>query len=66
MRHRTRIRAAAGAGTRPGPDEVLASFVAPYGLYLHVPFCKSICPYCPYNKVLVPRRRGAALLRCAS
>ncbi|MBC9785212.1 radical SAM protein [Heliobacterium chlorum] len=21
------------------------------GLYLHVPFCKSLCPYCPYNKI---------------
>ncbi|OFY64000.1 MAG: hypothetical protein A2V64_12375 [Bacteroidetes bacterium RBG_13_43_22] len=20
------------------------------GLYLHIPFCTSICPYCPYNK----------------
>ncbi|MBD3189217.1 MAG: radical SAM protein [Candidatus Heimdallarchaeota archaeon] len=23
----------------------------PLGLYLHVPFCKTICDYCPYNKV---------------
>ena len=22
------------------------------GLYLHVPFCEYICPFCPYNKVL--------------
>lgn len=22
------------------------------GLYLHIPFCRQICPYCPYNKQL--------------
>ena len=21
------------------------------GLYIHIPFCKNTCPYCPYNKV---------------
>jgi oxygen-independent coproporphyrinogen-3 oxidase len=28
------------------------SFKGQRGLYLHVPFCTSICPFCPYNKVL--------------
>lgn len=23
-----------------------------FGLYLHIPFCLSLCPYCPYNKIL--------------
>ncbi len=22
------------------------------GLYIHIPFCKNSCPYCPYNKIL--------------
>ncbi len=35
----------------PRPDVVLAGFPEPPGLYLHVPFCTSICPFCPYNKV---------------
>ncbi|MGB2800216.1 MAG: coproporphyrinogen-III oxidase family protein [Dehalococcoidia bacterium] len=21
------------------------------GLYIHIPFCKNTCPYCPYNKI---------------
>jgi len=28
------------------------SQVEELGLYLHVPFCRQICPYCPYNKEL--------------
>ncbi len=24
--------------------------IAEFGLYLHIPFCRQICPYCPYNK----------------
>jgi oxygen-independent coproporphyrinogen-3 oxidase len=30
----------------PWPDHLTSP-----GLYLHVPFCKSLCPYCPYNRV---------------
>lgn len=36
------------------------------GLYLHIPFCRQICPYCPYNKELfdatLARRYTAAVL----
>jgi oxygen-independent coproporphyrinogen-3 oxidase len=24
--------------------------VGELGIYLHIPFCRQICPYCPYNK----------------
>jgi oxygen-independent coproporphyrinogen III oxidase len=37
------------------------------GLYLHIPFCRQICPYCPYNKELyhpaVAERYTEAVLR---
>lgn len=28
------------------------------GLYIHIPFCKSICPYCPYNKVVYEKEKA--------
>jgi coproporphyrinogen III oxidase-like Fe-S oxidoreductase len=34
------------------PDEVLRRCDGDVGAYVHVPFCSSICPFCPYNKVL--------------
>jgi coproporphyrinogen III oxidase-like Fe-S oxidoreductase len=43
---------------RPSPQEVGAAFDRAPGLYLHVPFCRSICPFCPYNKV--PYHSGEA------
>jgi oxygen-independent coproporphyrinogen-3 oxidase len=37
------------------------------GLYLHIPFCRQVCPYCPYNKELfraaVAERYTNAVLR---
>jgi oxygen-independent coproporphyrinogen-3 oxidase len=51
----------------PPPAEILADLRSPIGLYVHVPFCASICPFCPYNKVLhhepVVRRYFDALNR---
>jgi coproporphyrinogen III oxidase-like Fe-S oxidoreductase len=29
------------------------------GLYLHIPFCKNLCPYCPYNRVQYEERAFA-------
>uniref|UniRef100_A0A7C4UFT1 Coproporphyrinogen III oxidase family protein n=1 Tax=candidate division WOR-3 bacterium TaxID=2052148 RepID=A0A7C4UFT1_UNCW3 len=23
-----------------------------FGIYIHIPFCKNYCPYCPYNKIM--------------
>lgn len=40
-------------GPAATPEDVVSSFTGSFGLYVHVPFCRSICPFCPYNKVLV-------------
>lgn len=34
------------------PKQVINSFPAAPGAYLHIPFCQSLCPFCPYNKVI--------------
>ena len=26
------------------------------GLYIHIPFCKKICNFCPYNKILYDKK----------
>lgn len=36
-------------------SRIIDAFPAPPGLYLHVPFCSAICPFCPYNKVIYDR-----------
>lgn len=33
-------------------SQIVASFLVPPGLYIHVPFCESVCPFCPYNKII--------------
>ena len=70
-RRTTAAAGGGGAGRTPGvcwsrsdggldAGAVIAGFPAPYGLYLHVPFCESLCPFCPYNKVPYRRERAAA------
>ena len=38
----------------PSYDELRRKFreIDELGIYLHIPFCDQICPYCPYNKEL--------------
>jgi oxygen-independent coproporphyrinogen-3 oxidase len=28
--------------------------ISEFGLYLHIPFCRQICPYCPYKQRDLP------------
>jgi oxygen-independent coproporphyrinogen-3 oxidase len=28
------------------------------GLYIHIPFCQTLCPYCPYNKIIYDKDRA--------
>ena len=30
--------------------------------YIHIPFCRSLCPYCPYNRIRYEKRRADAYL----
>lgn len=39
----------AAQDVNPGP-------VQKTGLYIHIPFCKNLCPYCPYNKIRYQKR----------
>ncbi|MDZ4151175.1 MAG: hypothetical protein U1E01_08845, partial [Methylicorpusculum sp.] len=33
------------------PESFEVPHVQKLGLYIHIPFCKTICPFCPYNKI---------------
>lgn len=35
----------------PGVKAPFPDAVKRLGLYLHVPFCRTLCPFCPYNRV---------------
>lgn len=49
----------------PSREELRRKFddIASFGLYLHIPFCEQICPYCPYNKEIYRSDTAAAYVR---
>ncbi len=44
-------------------DSYPAKFKPNMGLYVHVPFCKSICPFCPYLKTQYNNTQAKQYLR---
>lgn len=51
---RSRLTGAADLVLLDRPPDLARAFegIDELGLYLHLPFCRKICPYCPYNKTL--------------
>jgi coproporphyrinogen III oxidase-like Fe-S oxidoreductase len=49
----------------PSYEELCGKFrdIHEMGLYLHIPFCEQICPYCPYNKTIYDRELASRYAR---
>jgi oxygen-independent coproporphyrinogen-3 oxidase len=45
--------------TPPSVNELSHKFqsISETGIYLHIPFCNRICPYCPYNKEIITEEK---------
>jgi oxygen-independent coproporphyrinogen-3 oxidase len=42
----------------PGRDPQLPE-ISSADVYIHIPFCRSLCPYCPYNRVIFDARQAS-------
>jgi len=55
----------AGPGARfrfERPDRFEPPALDRGGLYIHVPFCRTLCPYCPYNRIPFDRALADAFV----
>ncbi len=52
----------------PTHDQLRTQFesIPSLGLYLHIPFCEQICPYCPYNKEIYRSDVAAAYVQAVA
>ena len=48
---RVAVRRALRLQASPAVTGLVPPTDAPIGLYLHVPFCESLCPFCPFHRV---------------
>jgi oxygen-independent coproporphyrinogen-3 oxidase len=48
-----------------GEDVPFPTRLAGLGLYLHVPFCRKLCPFCPYNRFVYQPESFARYQRAA-
>ncbi|MBN2015347.1 radical SAM protein [Candidatus Dojkabacteria bacterium] len=39
------------AFSKADKDNITLPLIKKIGIYIHIPFCKSMCPYCPYNRI---------------
>jgi len=44
-------------------NQVVYSKIDKINLYIHIPFCNHLCPYCPYNKVKYELQKVPAYLK---
>ena len=58
----TAVQFHAGFGVTEYREQVLASNASgrPLSLYVHIPFCDTVCFYCACNKIITKNRRHAA------
>lgn len=48
----------AAAGSAAGPGDAPAAVDVPFGVYVHVPFCRVRCGYCDFNTYTASELRG--------
>lgn len=46
--------------TLHGVTQPVYDFNQPLNLYIHIPFCKNLCPYCPYFKIKYDKKYAAS------
>jgi len=44
-------------------DDIKLPSIEKIDMYIHIPFCKNKCPYCPYNKIMYDKKLAELYLK---